>query len=119
MQMLDPKNIQNVLKSSTDLGQQSQSDLQKPFVKGMQNMEMSGADAARSIMQSVNQSCETMMSDMNKILGGLQDNVDAHQKMQSEERPKDFERAMSDLRSTLSNGFPEEMKSMFDKLPKM
>ncbi|WP_230583800.1 DUF6277 family protein, partial [Yersinia pseudotuberculosis] len=32
---------------------------------------------------------------------------------------KDFERAMSDLRSTLSNGFPEEMKSMFDKLPKM
>lgn len=69
-------------------------------------MEMSGADAARSIMQSVNQSCETMMSDMNKILGGLQDNVDAHQKMQSEERPKDFERAMSDLSQHTLQWFP-------------
>lgn len=117
--MLDPKNIQDVLKTSADLGPQSQSDLQKPFIAGMQNMEMSGADAARNIMQSVNQSCQTMMNDMNKILEGLQDNVDAHQKMQSEERPKDFDKAMSDLRNTLSNGFPEEMKSMFDKLPKM
>lgn len=117
--MLDPKNMQNVLKSAADLGEKSQSNLQKPFVAGVQNMDMSGSDAARTIMQSVNQSCQTMMNDMNKALAGLQDNVDAHQKMQSEERPKDFETAMSDLRNTLSNGFPEEMKNMFDKLPKM
>ncbi|MFZ1874129.1 MAG: DUF6277 family protein [Chania sp.] len=117
--MLDPKSIKDVMQSSSGLGQQAQSDLQQPFVKGMQNMEMSGADAARSIMQSVNQSCQTMMDDMNKILGGVQDNVDAHQKMQSEERPKDFETAMNDLRATLSNGFPEEMKNMFDKVPKI
>lgn len=117
--MLDPKNMQNVLKSAAELGQQSQADLQAPFMKGLQNMEMSGADAARTIMQSVNKSCETMMKDMNKVLAGVQDNVDAHQKMQSEERPKDFETAMNDLRNTLSNGFPEEMKSMFDNLPKI
>ncbi|WP_422527439.1 DUF6277 family protein [Serratia fonticola] len=117
--MLDPKNIKDVMQSSSGLGQQAQADLQQPFVQGMQNMEMSGADAARNIMQSVNQSCKTMMDDMNKILNGLQDNVDAHQKMQREERPKDFEKAMSDLRATLSNGFPEEMKSLFDKVPKI
>ncbi len=117
--MLDPKNIKDVMQSSSGLGQKSQADLQKPFVEGMQNMEMSGADAARSIMQSVNQSCQTMMDDMNKILNGMQDNVNAHQKMQSEERPKDFETAMNDLRTTLSNGFPEEMKNLFDKVPKI
>lgn len=117
--MLDPKTIKDVMQSSSGLGQQAQSELQKPFVKGMQNMEMSGADAARNIMQSVNQSCQTMMDDMNKILNGVQDNVDAHQKMQREERPKDFETAMKDLRTTLSTGFPEEMKNMFDKVPKI
>ncbi|WON77468.1 DUF6277 family protein [Serratia sp. UGAL515B_01] len=117
--MLDPKNMKDVMQSSSKLGQQAQSDLQKPFVEGMQNTEMSGADAARNIMNSVNQSCQNMMNDMNKVLSGLQDNVDAHQKMQGEERPKDFEQAMNDLRTTLSNGFPEEMRSMFDKFPKI
>lgn len=117
--MLDPKNIKDVMQSSSGMGQQAQADLQQPFVQGMQNMEMSGADAARNIMQSVNQSCQTMMNDMNKILNGLQDNVDAHQKMQREEQPKDFETAMSDLRATLSNGFPEEMRNLFDKVPKI
>lgn len=117
--MLDPNTIKGLMQKSSDLSQQAQSDLQKPFINGIQNMEMSGADAAKSIMQSVNQSCQAMMDDMNKLLNGLQDNVDAHQKMQSEERPKDFETAMNDLRNTLSNGFPEEMKNMFDKVPKL
>ena len=53
------------------------------------------------------------------MFDGLQDNLDAHQKMQQAERPKDFGTAMKDLRSTLSAGFPEEMKNMFDKMPKI
>lgn len=117
--MLDPKTLQSVMQSASELGNSSQSELQKPFVEGMQNMEMSGSDAARDIMNSVNQSCQKMMTDMNKVFSGLQDNVDAHQKMQQEERPKDFETAMSDLRLKLSTGFPEEMKSLFDKMPKI
>lgn len=117
--MLDPKNVREMMDTSSDLTKKSQSDLQKPFVEGMQKMEMSGGDAARNIMQSVNQSCQTMMEDMNKLLNGMQDDVNAHQKMQREERPKDFETAMSDLRTTLSSGFPEEMKDLFDKVPKI
>lgn len=117
--MLDPKNVQSVLRFSTESGNNSASELQKPFMEGVENMSMSGSDASRSILKNVNQSCDQMMKEMGKMFDGLQDNLDAHQKMQQAERPKDFDTAMKDLRTTLSSGFPEEMKSMFDKMPKI
>jgi hypothetical protein len=117
--MLDPKNLQSVMNESSELGKNAQANLEKPFAEGMQNMQMSGSDSARDIMNTVNATCKKMMDDMNGVFSGLQDNVDAHQKMQQEERPKDFETAMSDLRLKLSTGFPQEMKELFDKMPKI
>ncbi len=117
--MLDPKVLHSVMNQSANLGNNAQNELQKPFIKGMQNMEMSGSQAARNIMNTVNQSCMQMIQDMNNVFNGLQDNVDAHQKMQQSEKPKDFDSAMNDLREKLSTGFPEEMKNMFDKMPKI
>lgn len=117
--MLDPKVLHSIMNQSASLGSDAQSELKKPFITGLQNMEMSGSDAARTIMNTVNQSCMKMINDMNGVFDGLQDNVDAHQKMQQTEKPKDFDTAMSDLREKLSTGFPEEMKSLFDKMPKL
>lgn len=117
--MLDPKNLQSVLNFSTESGNDATSELQKPFMEGIEKMSMSGSDASRSILKNVNQSCSQMMQEMSKMFDGLQDNIDAHQKMQQAERPKDFDTAMKDLRTSLSSGFLEEMKAMFDKLPKI
>lgn len=117
--MLDPKVLHSVMNQSANLGNNAQTELQKPFIQGMQTMEMSGSDAARSIMDTVNQSCMKMIEDMNNVFSGLQDNVDAHQKMQQAEKPKDFDTAMNDLREKLSTGFPQEMKNLFDKMPKL
>lgn len=117
--MLDPKHLQSVLEKSAKLSQDAQEKMTTPFSEGMSKMEINGADSARDIMQTVNRQCQSILNDMNGILRDLQDNVDAHQKMQSAEVPKDFQQAMNDLRETTAKGFPEELSSFFDRVPKV
>lgn len=117
--MLDPKKFQAFIASGTKSAQAAQQELLAPFLHGIETMELSGADTARTIINNVNQTCKQMLDEMNSVFSGLQENVDAHQKMQKEERPKDFDSAMRDLRDTLATGFPQEMKQLFDKLPKI
>lgn len=117
--MLDPKKFQSFIVSGTKTMQASQQELLTPFLQGIEKLEVSGAESARTIINSVNESCKQMMEEMNSIFSGLQQDVDAHQKMQKAERPKDFESAMRDLRETLATGFPAEMENLFDKIPKI
>lgn len=117
--MLDPENIFKTMKSGSQMGQDSQSSLSQPFMQGVSNIEMSGPDAANSVMKNVSKSCDDMFGNMKGIFNGLQANVTAHQKMQSAAQPKDFNVSMTDLRPTVARGLPHEFSDFFSKVPKL
>lgn len=117
--MLDPAKILETMKAGGNLGAKSQSSLSQPFMQGVSNIQMSGPDAAKSVMSNVTKSCDDMFSHMKDIFNGLQSNVDAHQKMQTSEQPKDFEVSMDDLRPAIAKGFPREVADFFSKVPKL
>ncbi|MEE4410195.1 MULTISPECIES: DUF6277 family protein [unclassified Serratia (in: enterobacteria)] len=119
MTMLDPAKIFETMKAGGSLGQNSQSSLSQPFMDGVSNIQMSGPDAAKSVMSNVTKSCDDMFGNMKGIFNGLQSNVTAHQKMQTSEQPKDFNVPMDDLRPTIAKGFPNEMANFFTKVPKL
>lgn len=117
--MLDPAKIFETMKAGSDLGKNSQTSLSQPFMQGVSNIEMSGPDAAKSVMTNVTQSCDEMFSNMKEVFNGLQANTTAHQKMQSAEQPKDFSAQMDDLRTAISKGFPKEISDFFSGVPKL
>ena len=117
--MLDPAKILETMKAGGSLGQNSQSSLSQPFIQGVSNIQMSGPDAAKSVMSNVTSSCDDMFGNMKEIFNGLQANVTAHQKMQTAEQPKDFNVSMGDLRTTVAKGFPNEIAHFFSKVPKL
>lgn len=78
--MLDPAKILETMKAGGNLGTNSQSSLSQPFMQGVSNIQMSGPDAAKSVMSNVTKSCDDMFGNMKGIFNGLQSNVNAHQK---------------------------------------
>lgn len=117
--MLDPTKIFEAMQTGVNLGTNSQSSLSQPFMKGVSNIQMSGPDAAKSVMSNVTKSCDVMLGNMKDVFNGLQANVNEHQRMQTGEQPKDFNVSMDDLRSTIAKGFPNEMEDFFSKVPKL
>ena len=117
--MLDPAKLLETMQASVNMGQNSQASLSKTFLQGVSKIKMSGPDTASSVLNSITQSGDSMLSSMKGIFDGLQANVSDHQTMQAEENPKDFNSAMNDLRETIAKGFPGEMADFFSKLPKM
>lgn len=117
--MLDPAKIHQTMQSGGSLGQNSQSSLSQPFMQGVSNIQMSGPDAAKSVMSNVTKSCDEMFGNMKGIFNGLQADVNAHQKMQTGEQPQDFDVPMGDLRPTVAKGFPGEIAQFFTKVPKL
>ncbi|EOV5094245.1 DUF6277 family protein [Serratia marcescens] len=117
--MLDPAKILETMQAANQLGQNSQSSLSRPFMQGVSNIQMSGPDAAKSVMSNVTKSCDDMFGNMKDVFNGLQSDITAHQKMQTNAQPKDFNVSMNDLRKTVSKGFPGEMADFFSKVPKI
>nr|AAT90792.1 conserved hypothetical protein [uncultured proteobacterium QS1] len=117
--MLDPAKVLEAMRAGVNMGQSSQASLSQPFIQGASKIQMSGPEAASSVLKNVTQSSDSMLSNMKGIFNSLQDNVTDHQTMQTEEHPKDFNVAMSDLRETIAKGFPGEMADFFSKVPKM
>lgn len=117
--MLDPAKLFETLQAGNQLGQNSTSSLNQPFMQGVSNIQLSGPDAAKSVMGNVTNACDTMFGNMKGVFNGLQANVTAHQKMQTGEQPQDFNATMDDLRKTIAKGFPQEMADFFAKVPKI
>ncbi|EHO4509655.1 hypothetical protein M8Q70_000578 [Salmonella enterica] len=117
--MLDPAKIFEIMQAGNKLGHDSQSKLSQPFMKGVSNIQMSGPNAAKSVMSNVTKSCDDMFGNMKEVFNGLQSDITAHQEMQAHRQPKDFNVSMNDLRKTVSKGFPSEMADFFSKVPKL
>ena len=68
--MLNPAKILETMKAGGNLGTNSQSSLSQPFMQGVSNIQMSGPDAAKSVMSNVTKSCDDMFGNMKGILMG-------------------------------------------------
>ncbi|EIM18740.1 DUF6277 family protein [Pseudomonas chlororaphis] len=117
--MLDQAKVLEAMQSAVNMGHRSSASLGDSFVQGASKMQMSGSDAARSVLNHVTQSSDTMLGSMKGIFKGLQDDLTSHQTMQAQEQPKDADVNMSDLRDTIAKGLPSEMADFFSKLPRL
>lgn len=117
--MLDPAKVLEAMQSAVNLGQSSSASLAASFLHGASKMQFSGPNAARSVMNHVTQSSDTMLGNMKRIFKDLQDDVTSHQDMQAKEQPMDADVNMRDLRDTMAKGVPSEVADFFSKLPKM
>lgn len=117
--MLDPANIFKTLQDASNIGKSSHSTLQKPFLDGVTQLDITSVNAVDTVINQVMQSNSQMLNNMNKIFHGLQQNVSDYQDMQSKEQPKDFDTVFDDLRPTKAYGVPFELHDFFTKLPKL
>lgn len=106
--MLDASSIIATITGAMNTSETAISGLMKTFSSGVSGMSLSGSEAASSVMSSTNGDCKAMSAKMEDMFARLQNELNAHQKMQQGETPADFKMGKSDLRETVARGFPEE-----------
>lgn len=120
MESFDSKEILKTIDTVNELGKNSYEKLIEPFVKAVPSMVLSSADMHKSIGNQINSVQQEALKNFNKVFDSLKNYTEDIQKMQSKEKPSDFnKKPIDDLRPKIATGFPLEDPLFFKDLPKI
>jgi hypothetical protein len=114
--MLDPKEILASIQSSLNSSNAMQSSTTAAFNAGVPGMNIAGPANAALVIGGVQNAVNSMVENMNGIKKSIDDQLEAHQKMQKAETTQEFNVNMEDLRPTDAAGFPREFTDTFFKV---
>jgi len=106
--MIDAKTIMDAVKSGFDITQKVQSSLSAQFMAATETLDLPGDSTASAVAGETNNACKAMMAQMDKTFATLKSDLEAHQQMQQQSMPQDFNVAKNDLREKPARGFPDE-----------
>jgi hypothetical protein len=114
--MLDPKDIIASIQASLNSSNAMQASSTASFNAGVAGYNIAGPANASLVIAGVQGAVNSMVENMNGIKKSIDDQLDAHQKMQKAETTQQFNVNMDDLRPTSAAGFPKEMTDSFFKV---